>query len=99
MESQHRQGREPDHHDQAERATHLGRAMNLEHEQASQYQQGDGNHQVAESRRRHLQTFDRRQHRDGRGDGPVTVEQGGAGQAQHQHQPACPERHIGGPLG
>src|SRR5260221_5827529 len=66
---------EPYHHDRTEEAAYQRRAASLHQEERKQKDDGDRQDVGLEDRRRDLETFDRAEHRDGRGDHPVTVEQ------------------------
>ena len=62
------EGDEPDHHDRPEERRHPAGAARLHREQHDQNDDGERQHVVLEGRRRELQAFDRRQHRDRRRD-------------------------------
>ena len=87
---QRRNGDQPQHHDGAEELADALRAVLLHPEQQEQHEQGDGNDVFLEGGRDHLQAFDRRQHRDGRGDHAIAIEQAGAEHPYQQHGMAQP---------
>jgi hypothetical protein len=69
------QGNEPYHHDRAEQPPDLVGAAALEGEQPDQDRQRHRHHQGRKLRRLHLHAFDGRQHRDGRGQHAIAIEQ------------------------
>jgi hypothetical protein len=70
------QRNEPHAQDRAEELPDARGAMVLHEEQADQNAQGDRQHERLEARRGDLQALDGGQHRDGRRDDTVTIEQG-----------------------
>ena len=80
---------EPQHHHGPKQSPDAGRAVLLHQKQPQQDHQRERNHPGLEGVRDHLQPLDRREHRDGRGDDPVAVEQAGPEDAQQQQQVAC----------
>jgi len=76
--------------DRPEADAHLGRAMALDPEQAGQDADGQGHDVGRKHRRRNFQTFHRGQHRDGRCNQSVAIEQRRAEQS---------ERHGNAPRG
>jgi hypothetical protein len=74
------QGEEPDQGDRPEELADAAGAEALHREQRGEHQQRDGDDHGMHGRRRHLQALDRREHRDGRRDDAVAVEDGGAEQ-------------------
>ncbi len=83
-QAQDGQGGEPDQHDRPEQLADAGRAAALQHEQKEQDDHRQGHDMGLQSRGRGLQAFDRREHRDRRGDQAVAIEQGEPGQRQGQ---------------
>ena len=77
----------PDQGDWPKKLADAAGAAFLHCEQAKQDDQCQRNHIALEGRRHHLQTFHRRQHRDGRGNHAVAVKQAGAKDADHQQHP------------
>jgi len=94
--AQHRQHAEPGAHDRAEEAADRAGAVFLDREQDGQDNRGDRHDVVLERRRDHVQALDRAEHRDGRGDHAVAVEQRGGEDAEHGHEPGG--RRIPGQL-
>ena len=78
--------REPHDHDRPEDLADRFGAPPLHDEQPDQDHAGQRDDQVVERRRGDLEALDRAEHRDGRRDEPVAVEQRGAEHAE-QHQP------------
>ena len=74
---------EPEHHHRAEQAAHPVRAVLLNREHDDQNRDGDRHHVRLEQRRGYLESLDRAQDGDRRGDHAVAVEQRGAEDA-HQ---------------
>jgi hypothetical protein len=91
-------GEEPGERDGPEEAANARGATLLHGEQGEQHHQRDGHHVVPEVRRDHLQAFHRREHRDGRRDDAVAIEQRGAEDAHSQQALAQrgPVFHRGG---
>jgi hypothetical protein len=87
--AERRERDEPDTGDRPEADADARRAMALDPEQCDQDAQRDRHDVVREQRRRDFQAFDRRQHRDGRRDQAVAVEQRGAEQAEQDHRHAA----------
>ncbi|MHC2522020.1 hypothetical protein ACVMHW_007902 [Bradyrhizobium diazoefficiens] len=79
---------EPGQHHRSEDAADEAGALFLHHEQADQDDDGDGHDGWRERGRVHLEAFDGAQHGDRRRDRAVTVEQGGADEADHQQMRA-----------
>ena len=86
--AQRAQGEKPQPHDRAKKRPHLGSAAFLNQKQRNQHAQRQRQHIGVQLGRHHLQPFDRRQHRNGRGDHHLAKEQARAQQAKHQHQRA-----------
>ena len=86
--AQNSDGDKPDHGDRAEELANAGCATLLHGKQAKQNHQRERDHKALEARRYHLQTLHGRQHRNGRGNHPVTIEQAGSKDAQQQQYPA-----------
>ncbi len=86
--AQHREHNKPENHHGAEEAPDAVGAMPLNREDADE--DGDGRrHDIGiEQGRSHLQPFHGSQHGDGRSDHAVTIEQGGAKDAQQDQDPA-----------
>ncbi len=88
---------EPHHDDGPEEASHFRSAPVLDQEYARNDRDGEGNHVGREHRGDDLDTFDGAEHRDGRGDHAVPVQQAGAKQAKrHKAEPAPPLAGIRG---
>jgi len=90
MHAQDGQRQKPGDHDRAEQLADLLGAMLLRHEQRHQHHQRDGHHPVVDTFERQAHTLHRRQHRHGRGDHAVAVEQRGADQPTDEHQRTQP---------
>ena len=89
-------GDEPDERDRAEECGDLGGAAGLHREQAEQDHHRQRDDVRLESGSNDLEAFDRRQHRDRRGDHGIAVEQRGADDAEQDDGEAlAPERAIG----
>ena len=88
--TQHRQAGKPQQRDRAEELANACRAALLHREQRQQHQQRQRQHELAKVRRHHLEAFDRRQHRDGRRDDAITIEQRSAEDAYRQQHGAQP---------
>ena len=80
------QHEKPDQHHRSEDPADEGRAPALHEEQADEDRERDRHDEAVEAGRVDPQALDRREHRDGRGDRPVAVEQGGADEADHEQQ-------------
>ena len=101
IEAQHRQRREPDHHDRPEKRGDARGAAALHREQHDQNEDRQRHHVMFERRRDELETFDRRQHRNRRRDHGIADEHRGADDAERQQRQAppaqrpLPQRHQG----
>jgi hypothetical protein len=73
----------PNDHDRPEQRADASRAVPLDREQADQDDDRDRHDELVELRRGDLETFDGREHADGRGDHAVAVDQG---RAEHAEQ-------------
>ncbi|MNP27642.1 hypothetical protein D3C76_1205640 [compost metagenome] len=73
---------EPEHHDWPEQDADARGAVLLDQEQPHQHDQRQRHDPVADAVERQVQAFDGREHRDGRSDHAVAIEQGGAEQAE-----------------
>ena len=79
------QREEPDKHDRSEQPAHDSRARPLDGKQREQDHTGDRHHPILEGRAGHRQAFHGAEHRDGRRDHAVAVEQRGAHHGQERH--------------
>jgi hypothetical protein len=99
----HAEGDEPQRHDRPEKRSDVSRAARLHREQRDQDQHRERHHVALQLRRRHLQAFDRRQHRDGWREQRIAVEQGRGDHAEYKDhelgvagfQCSLGERHQG----
>ena len=91
-EAQHGNGEEPHDGDRTKKLADASRAALLHKKQAKQDHQGQRNHGFLEGRRHHLQTLHRGQHRNGRGDHPIAVENARAKNTHHQQH--APQRGL-----
>jgi hypothetical protein len=81
--------KEPGGHDRAEEGRDAVGAAGLDHEQGHQHTSGDGNEIGLDADAhagRFLQALDGREHRNGRGDDPVAVEQRRADHPEEEHR-------------
>lgn len=81
-----RDAHEPDERCGTEDGPDLRRSLLLEEEKPEQDPDGDRNDVPVDGGRHHFETLDGREHRDSRGDRPVTVEQGHASHAEENHR-------------
>ena len=86
-DTQQRQHRKPDQRDRSKKFTDASRAMLLHRKQRKQNQQRDRDHTLFKGGRNDFQSFDCRQHRDGRCDHTIAIKQRGAKNPENQ-QPA-----------
>ena len=86
--AQQRDGDKPHQRDGAKKLADAARAALLHGKQAKQHHQRDRDHVVLEVVRHHLQPLHRRQHRDGRGDNAIAIEQRGAKNTHAQEHAA-----------
>ncbi len=86
VDTQRRQGAEPEHHDRAEQDADPRGAVLLDQEQADQHDKRQRYRPVLQAVEGDLQPFYRRQYRDRRGDHAVAVEQRRADQAGNHHE-------------
>ena len=87
---------EPEGGDRAEERRHAGGAEALDGEQADQDHEAERHHVGIEGGRHQLEALERREHRDGRGDDGIAVEQRGAHHAEDDGEPgAVPEGALG----
>ena len=85
---------EPQHHHRTEQAPDAVRPLLLDGKHANQNDHRDRHHVRFDHRRGDLQPFDGAEHRNGRRDHAVAVEERGAEEPQqHQHRPL---RHVAG---
>ena len=87
-QAHHRQRGEPDHHDRPERRCDARGAAALNREQHDENEDRQRHDVMFERRRRELETFDRRQHRNRRRDHGIADEHRGADHAERQQGPA-----------
>ena len=84
---------EPDQHDRAEQPADFCGATALNQEQPDEDRQRDRYDEGFENRRCDLDAFNRAEHRDGRRDHPIAIQQRRA-EHTHQHEPAPAKRHL-----
>ena len=89
---------EPQRHHRAEERGDAGGAVRLHGKQEDQDQHRERHHVAFQLRRCHLQAFDRRQHRDGRRQESIAVEQSRGDHAEHEHH-ELRARRAESPLG
>jgi hypothetical protein len=89
--AEHRQRRKPQNHDGPEHHADAGRAPALRDEHADQNHDSDRHHDRVEYMRGDAESFDGAEHRDGRRNHAVAIEQGGSEQS-HRDQRAAPAR-------
>ncbi|MCY1296810.1 hypothetical protein D9M70_462210 [compost metagenome] len=82
IDAESAQHAEPEHHDRPEQGADPRGAVLLDQEQPHQHDQRQRHDPVADAVERQVQAFDGREHRDGRSDHAVAIEQGGAEQAE-----------------
>ena len=83
VQTEARQGGEPDHHDRTENASDATCSTLLNQKEDGENRDGDGDDQAVESGGGFLHAFDGGEHRDGRRDESVAVQQCGAENAEH----------------
>ena len=83
-----RDQKEPDQHDRTEDAPHSAGPSALAGKQPHQDDDGNRDHIRRQLRGRHHESFDGTEHRDGRGDHAITVEQCGSEQPHSHHDRA-----------
>ena len=88
VETEHGNRGEPDEHDRTEDAAHHGRPAALKCEQTDEDDECDPQDPVLQLRCGDLETFDRRQHGDRRGERTIGIQQRRPENAQHDHDPA-----------
>ena len=93
--TEYRQHREPQHHDRPECHADRAGAAPLHHEEHRQHKRRNRDHVVFGGRRNELQPLDRGEHRDGRRDHAVAVEQRRGADAEHGHAPTQPRLRDG----
>ena len=86
IEPGNRQGGEPDGGDRPEIAADGAGAAALHGKEAEKQQHGQRQDPLLEARRDDLHALDRREHRNGRGDDTIAVEEGRTRHAGRQHQ-------------
>jgi len=87
---------EPERRDRPEESGDPGRAVALDHEQADEYDEAEGQDVRLEGWRDELQPLHRREHRDCRRDDGIAVEQGDAHHAERDDEAArMAERPLG----
>ncbi len=74
--SQHANRREPDNHYRAENPTYESGSLFLNEKEGDEYQAGHRHHIGGCGIGGHIEAFDRRQYRYGRGDYPIAVKKG-----------------------
>ncbi|MNZ87019.1 hypothetical protein D3C78_1058660 [compost metagenome] len=87
VDAEHAQHHKPQHHDRAKQNTDAGRAVFLDQEQRHQNDHGQGDDPVLDTIKGQLQPFNRRKHRNGRGDHAIPVKQRRTEQTQQNQHP------------
>ena len=85
LQPEDRDGREPHEHHPAEDRPDARGALALEQEQADEDDQRERNHPIDQARRGDLESLDGAHHGDRRGQRAVGIDQGGAEDAEHDH--------------